>query len=463
MNCLLRTAAENSPDKTAFRTNGASLNYLDTDRRVSSYSSKLRAQGVGRGDQVAILADNSVDYILLLFALWRIGATAILLNTRLLPSDWSAQLASTKCSLLVSSGSYVFDTDIEQIDLDSFPTAYLDADSKTNIELDETSAAVVIFTSGSTGHSKGVVLSLGNCLASASASNEITGLSVGDSWLLNLPIYHVAGLGIIFRCVLAGATVVLRSVEELEAGSITHFSFVPTQLKRLLEDRSAFANVKCVILSGASCSAELQNMIKTRQLPVLTAYGMTETSAHCVCLRLSDTPRKLDTVGKAFGGTKIRLLDSSGEESQVGEVTISGPTVSSRYIDGTTALKSGWLHTGDLGTIDDQGYLKIIGRVDDMFISGGENIHAGEIESVARDYRGVDACAVIAVEDAQWGQRPVLFVEPSNVDTKELANYLSSRLAKIKIPDKIYPLDKLPLTAIGKVDYSALKKRWLDS
>lgn len=427
------------------------------------------------GKRVGILAENSIEYALTILALQQLGSSAVLLNTRLLEKDWQQQLANAGCEVLLCDSTHMSTSlDIRVLCLESLFNQ--SGDTQSPHELDSLPAdreSVVIFTSGSSGHTKGIKLSSGNFHASASASNRITKLGVGDSWLVSLPLYHLGGLGILFRTLYAGATSHFIPsfndellAQHINAFPITHLSLVPTQLELLLArtELPVIKRLKAILLAGAPSSERLLARIAEDELPVLSAYGMTETTAHCCCMRLADPIERVHSVGKAFDNTEIEIVDEQDlalPSGSVGEIRFRGPTVCLGYLNSEQKLplQKGWLYSGDLGKFDEDGYLYIVGRKDDMFISGGENIHPGEIEQAALRHQDVHAAAVIAIPHPTWGKRPILFVEPKvsqELAEEDVLNYLRQELARIKVPDRCLVLEKMPLTAIGKNDYQKL-------
>jgi O-succinylbenzoic acid--CoA ligase len=466
---------------------GGDLSFGCLERLVRCLAGYFEALGVVRGERVAIAAKNSVLYLASFFALQRLGASAVLLSLQLRPEDWKSQLDLAHCRFVLGEEPYLGTLAgagpriIPFYELEHQVSNGAPALPQSG-ELSMENEVCVIFTSGSSGHNKGVCLSLGNFLSSAAASNMITGLAPGDSWIVSLPMYHVGGLGIIYRTLLSGASAFFTNsfsasaFQSIMSGNrITHLSLVPTMLLSLIEKiedstqevNSYFKTLRSIIIAGASSSDVLLQKIKQYQLPVLSAWGMTETTAHCTCMSLDDSLDKIATVGRPFAHTKVRVVGEDGREldaGRPGELIIKGPTVCLGYLtaeETPSPILDGWLHTGDLGVFDEEGLLTILGRKDDMFISGGENIHTAEIEASVSLHPNVSECAVLAVEDPKWGQRPVLFVvakDPASFETSEIKSFLRDRLAKIKVPEQILLLDTLPRTAIGKTNYQAIRK-----
>ncbi|MFQ5571910.1 MAG: o-succinylbenzoate--CoA ligase, partial [Rhodothermales bacterium] len=317
--------------------------------------------------------------------------------------------------------------------------------------------ATVVFTSGSSGRARAALHTFGNHFYSARGSNENIALRSGDRWLLALPLYHVGGLGIVFRCLLAGATLVVPEPEEStgEAVSrygISHLSLVATQLGRLLREglpRDPGA-MKAVLLGGSAIPPSLTREAHARGWPIHTSYGMTETASQVATTPPGASLADLGTSGRVLRYRRIKVED--------GEILVKGKTLFQGYVEGDTRHPScdseGWFHTGDLGTLSTDGFLRVYGRKDNMFISGGENIHPEEIERALCMLDGVRQAIVVPIADATFGHRPVAFVQTSGEAPvlEELALHLAPVLPRFKIPTTFYAWPEAASTSDMKVD-----------
>jgi O-succinylbenzoic acid--CoA ligase len=241
-------------------------------------------------------------------------------------------------------------------------------------------------------------------------------------------------------------------------------------MQRLIESRGDEPmpeTVKVILLGGAQAPKKMVEEIRQFRLPVLTTYGMTESASQITSMSPNDPADKILTSGRPLQYVKLRIVDSEGKDLPPyveGDIIVKGETLFKGYLNRDVRgewYDDQWFATRDKGYLDSDGYLIVTGRADDMFISGGENIYPGEIEVEAASYPYIRDCAVIAVDDREWGKRPVLFVEPaetSGFDKQDMAAYLKMTLPKIKIPDKIISLNRLPRAAIGKIDYAALRE-----
>lgn len=449
------------------------LTFAEFDRLVTSFAHNFVEQKLCIGCHAAILSSNNIEYVAALLALTRIGAISVPLNTRLHVVEMKRQLSQIDLSLVLTDEANRHTAEAlhpRVVDIGAFAkTAIQCGDLSNPIDFEPDQEAVVVFTSGSSGTAKGVRLSFGNLYYNALGSNHNIALAPGDTWLMSLPLFHVGGLGILFRCLLAGAQVfvsrrfdALETCSLIDVGAITHLSLVPSMLSQLLRGRNdrAFAkSPKAILLGGAAVPEGLIHTIRALKLPVVVSYGLSEAASQVTATMLGDAPEKLSSSGKTLLYREIRI--EKEPNSTIGEICVRGEVVCLGYTgEAILPLSSDmWFYTGDIGSIDDVGYLTVIGRKDGMFISGGENIFPEEIERLVAGIPGVAAAAVVAVDSVEWGKRPVLFIETAGsklVDERDIAEFLSSRLAKFKLPDKILIVERMPRTTLDKIDRAAL-------
>jgi O-succinylbenzoic acid--CoA ligase len=294
----------------------------------------------------------------------------------------------------------------------------------------------VILTSGTTGEPKPVYLTAANYEASAIASAWNLGVSPDDRWLCCLPLWHVGGLAIPIRSAIYGTTAVLhdgfdaaRVREEIESGNVTLVSLVATMLHRLIDaGLREWPALRGALVGGGPIPGALHEWAEGHGFPLLPTYGMTETCSQVV------------TGGRALLGVDLRIADD-------GEILVRGPMVAPGALAG-----DGWLHTGDRGRLDADGSLHVEGRLDDMIVTGGENVAAAEVEEALLSHPAVADAAVVGVADPEWGEAVTAYVvmgaEASN---DELIAHCRDRLSRHKIPKAIHPLDELPRNAAGKL------------
>jgi len=323
------------------------------------------------------------------------------------------------------------------------------------------------------------MLTFGNHLWSANASAYRLGLQTNDRWLSSLPLYHVGGLAVVFRSCLYGTAIVLHSrfdidafEASLEEDAVTITSLVPTMLQRLLNarhNRPWPASLRLVLLGGAAAPPELLEQCQAEHLPVTTTYGLTEAASQVATPSLADMLRKPASVGRPLMFTRMRIVDETGATlppGELGEVIVQGPTVMAGYYCNPQAtartLRDGWLYTGDIGYLDEEGDLWLVQRRSDIVITGGENVYPTEIEAALRRHPAVADACVVGVPDREWGQRVAAMVQlrPSQKLTEaEMADFLREHLAGYKRPRLIEFVESLPQTASGKIERRTIAER----
>ena len=342
---------------------------------------------------------------------------------------------------------------------------------------------IIIFTSGTTGRPKGAVISHKNTWAISRATTDMWGILPSDKVLCNMPTSHVAGThDLLTSQFYAGATGVLmpkfdplETLEAIEKYSITYFGGVPTMYRLIFKNADVKAHdlssIHLAILSGEPSSAELVRQV-SEAFPngkIVASFGMSETAGFFT-FTLPDDPveRAEKTEGKPAPGFEMKIVDPMGNDlpvGEVGEMCVRGDSVISGYMDPednkNVFLKDGWMATGDLGKLDDQGYLIFMGRIKEMYISGGYNVYPQEIESFLNAYPGVNTSAVMEMPDDVWGEIGVAFVIPEpgvDLDMDKLQQYCKTYLADYKRPRKFIITEDVPRSLIGKVVKKELKK-----
>ena len=468
----LRSKAISAPLAPAIRDFERSLGFAELDTLVERFSLSLRQRGVSEGECVAVASRNSIEYVALLLAVMRIRAVAVPLNIRLSAAEISRQLLAVGPSLLVTdfiSREVAGGITCELCDFSQLESAVAEPSDSDIPRLDLEQVFSVCFTSGSDGHPKGVVSTLGNHYYNALGSNENIELAPSDTWHLSLPLFHVGGMGIMFRCLLAGAQVFVTDQFEPEAlnqlidsSQVSHLSLVPTMLMQLLEirDQRRFpVSLKAVLVSGAPVPESLWEQIRSMEIPVAMSYGLTETASQITATRPGSTITPNIGAGRALHYRELKIVAATSNGT--GEICVRGEVLFKGYVESTTSTfdSDGWFHTGDIGKLDEEQNLTVLGRKDEMFISGGENIFPQEIVAVAERIDGVVSAAVIPITDRKWGSRPIMFVElaaDSSHSEATLLDEMAQSLARYKLPDRIILLEKMPRTAIGKIDRQTL-------
>lgn len=456
------------PDALALIDDDGEHTFATLDRRVDQVAGALAAAGVRRGGRIAMLSWNAPEVVELVHAAARLGATLVPLNARLGPAELAFQLRDADISLFVT------DPALEDTARAAAAEAGLAAPAGlplapspgTPWERVETHAsgdpALIMYTSGTTGAPKGVVLTYGNLFASAAGSAFNLGTLPGDRWLACMPLFHVGGLSIIIRSVIYGTCIVLhrqfdeRLVSEaLRTRQVTHVSVVAAMLQRLLEvDPDPCApHVRVVMVGGGPVPPALLERAAALGYPVLQTYGMTETASQVATLSPADAITRLGSAGKPLVTTRLRVDAPPGE---AGEILVAGPVVTPGYFRrpeaSAAAIRDGWLHTGDVGRLDDDGYLYVLDRRDDLIVSGGENVYPAEVEAALRRHPAVLDAAVVGLPHPVWGQAVAAAVVcEESLAPEDLRQWLRGRLAAFKVPVRVERVASLPMTASGKV------------
>jgi len=475
----LSKQADLKPNQLALEYNGKeTLSFQELAQASQSMARRLANLGVEKGSHIALLSQNNVNMIIAIHALSYLGAVAVLLNTRLSANELQFQINDAKVNLL---GTSVFFSDkTEGIDVPqkkSFSELQRLPEKEVPLqnELVLNDPFTIIYTSGTTGFPKGVVHTYGNHWWSAIGSALNLGISPQDKWLTVLPLFHVSGLSTLFKSVIYGMPIYLMTSfepekvhEALMKNHITMISVVTVMLQRLLEQMATERypeQLRCVLLGGGPAPKPVLEQARKKEVPVFQSYGLTETSSQIVTLSPQDALRKIGSAGKPLVPAQLKIHDPSTRG--VGEIYVKGPMVTKGYFNNPTAdqkaFQTDWLKTGDLGYLDEEGFLYVVDRRNDLIISGGENIYPSEIESVVSELTGVQEVGVTNRSDDQWGEVPVAFIvkDTQNVlDEEMVQTYLKSRLASYKVPKKIYFVEQLPRNASNKLMRYKLKE-WL--
>ena len=446
--------------------------------RVRAVAGQLASLGIGRGDVVAVRLANRVEFVFVLFAAWRIGACVTPVNPALTDREVARQLSDSGAKLLIIEDGSEGQTGVDALAVAELWTAAKSADPEV---VDDPSAiALLIYTSGTTGAPKGVMLDHANLDAMTEMGRVALQLGPDDRCLLILPLFHVNGIVVsVLSPLLVGASVSIADrfnpamfFDLVEAQGTTFFSAVPTiynMLAALPDDvRPDTSSIRYGLCGAAPAPPELLEQFENRYgFPIIEAYGLSEATCGSTINPL-DGPRKTGTVGVAFPGQEIRIADA-GESAPVGvdgEVLVRGANVMRGYLgrpeETAATIVDGWLHTGDVGHLDTDGFLTLVGRVKDMIIRGGENIYPKEVEDVLSSDPNVLQAAVIGVPDVKWGEVVVAYVQGRpgvSVEPAALADLCAASLSPYKRPTKIHVVDALPTNAVGKIDKKALRTR----
>jgi acyl-CoA synthetase (AMP-forming)/AMP-acid ligase II len=450
------------------------------DDLVRRYADHFAARGVGPGDVVAVKLPNRVELIVALFAAWRRGAALTPVNPALTEAETAYQLADSGARLMVvdspdvPTGGRAAPVTVDELEAE--PAAPGAADPHAGQPQD---VALVVYTSGTTGRPKGVELTHANLDAMTASMIEAMRLTEQDHSLLVLPLFHVNGIVVsVLSPLRAGGQVTVLGrfspktfFAAMERARPTYFSGVPAVYAMLAalpaEVTPDTSSLRFVVCGAAPMPPHLIAVVEERFGVVLVeGYGLSEATCASTTNPV-DGVRKPGTVGLPLPGQRVAIMDPSGElvtDGSAGEVVVAGPTVMRGYRgrpDETAAtIRDGWLHTGDVGRLDPDGYLVLVDRIKDMIIRGGENIYPKEIEAALYEHPAVHEAAVVGRPHEVLGEVPVAVVsarEGAVLDEAALAAFLAERLAPYKRP-AVVVVAEVPKNAVGKIDKPRLRR-----
>lgn len=413
----LKEAARDAPSQLAVETKELRLSFSELDRQADLYAAELNRLKVGFGDRIALFHPSDWRIVALLFAVWRVGASLCSLNLRLPLSGIEACLKRLAPSLYLTSLSLPFEANVAPQPRSSL------------------SPSLLLFTSGSTGNPKIAVLSRSNLLENAQGALSALDLCSNDRWLVTLPLFHVGGIGIALRCVLARAALLW------DAADPTHLSYVPTQLHR---GRPVSKHLRCLLLGGAP----LPHF--SSDLPIYPTYGLTEMGSIVCAQARGFWKEDALYLGAPLPGRQLQMAPD-GEIHLRGECLFQGYWEENQIRAASGA--DGWFATGDIGRFCEKRGLAILGRKDWQFISGGENIQPEEIEKHLLALAEIEEAVVVALPDPEFGKRPAAAIRARDPDfnLERMQTQLSAHLPKYKIPIALFHFDELPKIGL-KID-----------
>ncbi|WP_445147284.1 class I adenylate-forming enzyme family protein [Dyella sp. Tek66A03] len=468
-----------APDAPCIADATTTLSNREFHSRVLAAAGAFADLGIRSGDVVAIMLPNQVEFVVAMFAAWRLGAAVTPINPGLNSKEASHQIIDSGSKLLINDLGETVVADIRTV-----PVAALqEGPNHADAPFDEPAAlALLIYTSGTTGLPKGVMLDHANIEAMIDMGRQSLKVTVTDHCLLVLPLFHVNGIVVsILTPLSAGGRVTIRKRFDIDTFFAdvkqlrpTYFSAVPTIYVLLnalpVAVQPDTSSLRYGICGAAPASAELLMEFEARYgFPLVEAYGLSEGTCGSTINPIGG-PRKAGTVGLPLAGQRIAIADLHGmhlPQGATGEVLVQGPNVMRGYLrkpeETAKTLIDGWLHTGDLGRIDEDGYLSIVGRLKEMIIRGGENIYPKEIEDVLYAFPGVLEAAVIGAPHKTLGEIVIAYValRPGFAGTPvALEEHCAERLTRYKRPATINLIESLPKNAVGKIDKPKLRDLW---
>ncbi|MHA6804472.1 acyl-CoA synthetase [Salinifilum ghardaiensis] len=488
--------ARSTPNAVATVHEGRTQTYAELRDRVHALARGLRARGLARGERIAYLGPNRPAFLETLFAAGALGAVFVPLNTRLAAEELAFVLDDAGARLLVHDrrhgetarrlqqhrpGLQLLAVTCSSHEGGLEELVHSSSTDPVDEPVTEEDPALLLYTSGTTGRPKGARISHGNAVWNALNVVVDVDLASTEVTLVNAPLFHTAALGMTcLPTVLKGGTLVLdesfdveRTFDLIEQQRVTLAFGVPTMFDALSRSPrwagADLSSLRFLMCGGAPVPRELIRRYRERGLTFMQGYGMTEASPGVLLLSAADSPHRIGHAGKPHFFSDVRLdrPESAAEDSGApGEVLVEGPNVVDGYWNRPEAsdaafTRDGWFRSGDVAAVDGGGFYRIVDRIKDMFISGGENVYPAEVESVLQEHPEVADAAVIGVPDPSWGEagKAIVVVHPGAETTASgITEFAAERLGKYKVPKNVEFLAELPRSATGKLDKLALRR-----
>ncbi|AIY04839.1 long-chain-fatty-acid--CoA ligase [Planococcus sp. PAMC 21323] len=501
--------AKKNPGKAAYSFMGQDTSYGEFDHKVALFAGALKELGVEKGDHVAFLLGNTPHFLISLYATMRLGATAVPVNPIYTPDEIAYIVNNSDAKVVVALdmllpliekahgalpavASYVIcETDPAtsekmaqlpkevQAKVHSFTNLLTHATANSGfakVEADDT--AVILYTSGTTGKPKGAMLTHQNLYSNARDVGEYLQIGESDRVVATLPVFHVFALTVVVNApLLQGATIILvprfnpkEVFDAIKANQATVFAGVPTMFNFMNQlpdlDPADFATVRLAVSGGSAMPvALLHSFEKKFDVRISEGYGLSEASP-VTCFNPIDRERKAGSIGTSIVNVENKVVNELGEEvavNEVGELIVRGPNVMSGYYkmpeETAAAIRDGWLYTGDLARVDEEGYFYIVDRKKDMIIVGGYNVYPREVEEVLFAHPAVLEAAVVGLPDPDFGEEVNAYVvlKDPTASIEDIKNYCIEHLAKYKVPRQFEILEELPKNTTGKILRRSLK------
>lgn len=504
--------ARNTPDMPCLTQHGASHSYADVARQSLQLANGLLQLGVGHGDRVAILGENSLEHLLLAMAAGRIGAVTVSLNHRLAPAELAFVINDSQTQALLAPEvpaatlqairshlteplQVLSDEGAESIDFypwlagqsTQLPAQF--SAQGTEVSVAPKDALLQLYTSGTTGNPKGVVISHFNVLSLCTMNDTAAPhrASSGMAAIICAPLFHIGGMGSLLFGVYKGLNTLLHRsfdplqfVEDVEQYPVSNVFMVPAMIMAVLQipgiEARDFSNLTQVFYGASPISESvLRRAMDVFQCDFIQMYGMTETTGTVVNLSAADHRRALEnkpellrSCGRPSVGARVRVVDAQGTDvsvGEIGEIWLHSATNMQHYYNLPEAtaesLTDGWVHTGDAGYLDEEGYLYLKDRMKDMVVSGGENIYPVEVENAIAQHPAVADVAVIGVPDEKFGESLLAFIvlnADATLEAEEMIDFCRDKIAGYKIPRQLQTLDTMPRNASGKILKKVLRE-----
>ena len=491
--------AREHPDGEFAVLGDRTVTYGEASQQINRLANAFGSVGIHKGDRVALLSKNSIEYMFVYFAASKAGVVPVPLNYRLAPQEWAYIINDSQAKMLISSAEYLEAADGIRSELETV-REYVSIAAPGTVDwigyqgwvegqptdppeqyISEDDDLIQMYTSGTTGRPKGAVLTQSSVTANVAQAMPFFTLERSQRFLIVAPLYHIASAFCAFSAVAQAASLFIHEdfnpvevVRALDEERISWGLLVPAMIQACLvaapdAAQRKFSDLECLGY-GASPIAEetLRRAMEVFKCDFVQAYGMTELSPCATIMSaddhrraLEDKPELLLSAGRAVMGTDVRIVDEDDNplpNGTMGEIVVRGPQVMKRYWnlpdETADALRGGWMHTGDAGTLDEEGYVYIQDRINDMIVSGGENVYPRVVEDVIFKHPAIADAAVFGVPDDEWGEvvkAVVLLREGASATEDELIEFCRGQMGGFECPKSVDFVSVLPRNASGKV------------
>ena len=508
--CLEKQVIER-PNKPAILFKEEKITFSDLDILSNRLANRLLNAGINKGDRVVLLFQNCPEFCVAYCAILKVGAIAVVLDFRLSPAEMEPLFQEAEVSGIITSArqkvfidrvrktvptlEHIVVTGTEDIDIRDWHSYEeiigKESSEKISIPLQEEDESLYLYTSGTTGRSKGVVLTNDHLSYFPESCHHALPISEKDTWGLVLPISHISGPVVMNLMIETGLSVSIvdemkpkKILDAIQNHRVTVFHAVPPIFQLILNvphwERYDCSSLKLVAMMGTVVPEQLMREFSERypHLSALQGYGATETSPLLTLTHWEDAPRKMASAGKAVPRVDLKIIGREGNEvevGQIGEIIARGPQIMKGYFKDPKAtakkIKDRWYYSGDLGRLDEDGYLYILGRTDEMVVTGGLNVYPSEVETVLLNHPKVSEAAVVGIPDARRGQvmRAIVVLKHGETATqREILKFCKERLANFKMPRQLEFKDSLPKSRTGKISKRQLRtiettyEKWRD-
>lgn len=451
-------------DLTAIVKANQILSYKTFFDDAAHLAAGLKNFDLAEKDYVPVLIEDNLKFVKTTIALWNLSAVPVPLNTKLLDAEIRSIIDDFDFKFIITDRSFADNKIVSEFTVINFDEIKTDSET-INLSLPEISDdAVVIFTSGSTGRPKGVVHTFSSLINSIENSNEILNQSIGDRWLASLPFFHIGGFQIVCRSLYYGCSIILpESLQTYDLAQAinnhkpTHISLVSTQLERLINIKTKpDKSIKISLIGGGFIDDELIISSDALGWKSFRVYGSSETASLVTAISADEIKSKPESAGKPLKKVNIQIGNDD-------EILVNSPSLFKNYlndeVDTSSKFTDDFFHTGDLGFIDNDGYLFIEARRNDLIVTGGENVNPLEVEKVLMEFDFIREVCVFPKTDKTWGQIVAAAVVPQNssCNEKRIKELLKERIAGYKIPKVFFFTDKLPRTILGKLEREKIR------